>query len=605
MWLFKGSALLANLDVHEQTQLASGGPSYVWVVHGARKKNTNQTVALFTFHKSYQETLNPLAAKNPSQKREQDEVNQLLRQEVQKLSRLRHPTILEVNEPLEDLRSAMVFATEPVLCNLGNLFGNTANFANGHPRHLGRGYELDEVELPRGILQIGRALEFLHRHRIVHTNISPASIFVNEKGDWKLGGFAFCVTLPPGAAQTAECIASQYPPICSPDLDFVAPEIVLNSQCAAESDLFSLGCLIYALYHQGRSPLDTAGNESRYRDELPRLASKDLRGIPADLQPMVRRLCATERSARPSIDEFNQCGYFSSLLIKTIHYLDTLTLKTQVEKAQFLKGLNQVLPQFSARTLRLKILSSLLLELKDPVIAPFLLPNIFYIVEQQPPDAPETRAMLRDVVFPAIKPVFTLTEPPQAAVLLLSRIDMLRKRAYPSSEEFRAHVWPLIWASLSTTSITVLTQACKSIAHFADDFDYATITSSLWPRFAFLYKETQNVGLKTGVLIAVYALMKHLDKTFLVETVLPLMIQPSRPRDAGLIMACLAIWEEAAKSLSRQQVAHHIMTELWMSCLAPALQPSQYKRFMTVIHALTEKLEREHTSHLETVKSVE
>lgn len=44
------------------------------------------------------------------------------------------------------------------------------------------------------VFQIVEALSFLHIDvRMMHRNISPESVIINEKGEWKLGGFDFAV----------------------------------------------------------------------------------------------------------------------------------------------------------------------------------------------------------------------------------------------------------------------------------------------------------------------------------------------------------------------------------------------------------------------------
>lgn len=48
-------------------------------------------------------------------------------------------------------------------------------------------------------------------------------------------------------------------------------------------------------------------------------------------------------------------------------------------QASFLKGLLKVLPQFSDKVIKRKILPSLLEETRKNMLVPFLLPCIFYI----------------------------------------------------------------------------------------------------------------------------------------------------------------------------------------------------------------------------------
>ncbi|RWS28072.1 protein kinase domain-containing protein ppk32-like protein [Leptotrombidium deliense] len=49
---------------------------------------------------------------------------------------------------------------------------------------------------------------------------------------------------------------AKLPKLAQPDLNFTSPDIQLQGQCSAQSDMFSLGLLIYSLFNNGRSPLE-------------------------------------------------------------------------------------------------------------------------------------------------------------------------------------------------------------------------------------------------------------------------------------------------------------------------------------------------------------
>ncbi len=66
----------------------------------------------------------------------------------------------------------------------------------------------------------------------------------------------------------------------------------------------------------------------------------------------------------------------------------------------------RVLPNFSERLKKGKILLSLLEEMKDPYLLPFLLPNVFEISKNL--DKTEF-----GVVLPKLQPLFALKDPPQ------------------------------------------------------------------------------------------------------------------------------------------------------------------------------------------------
>lgn len=106
------------------------------------------------------------------------------------LSRLRHPCILEMVEPMEETRSEITFATEPILSSL------TGTLASARPGGVLDGVDLDETEIQKGILQIAHGLSFLHTQaKLIHNNLSPDGILINAKGDWKLGSLNMTTSL--------------------------------------------------------------------------------------------------------------------------------------------------------------------------------------------------------------------------------------------------------------------------------------------------------------------------------------------------------------------------------------------------------------------------
>lgn len=117
------------------------------------------------------------------------------------LTRLRHPCILEVVEPLEDTRTSLLFATEPVTAALRDAIAASSSTSQ-RPRRAGKdvanGLELDEVEvhhhirygwkqaelsqIQKGLLQVGKGLQFLHEQaKLVHLNLTEDAIVINAK----------------------------------------------------------------------------------------------------------------------------------------------------------------------------------------------------------------------------------------------------------------------------------------------------------------------------------------------------------------------------------------------------------------------------------------
>ncbi|KAJ3100934.1 hypothetical protein HDU97_001818 [Phlyctochytrium planicorne] len=585
-------------------QVGSGGPGNLWKISSATRKSNGQAVSVFIFEKNFLETINPLSNKPANAKKELEKAHDVLKKEAQTLSRLRHPCLLEVTEALADSQTALAFGTEPVLCCLSNVLGNFFNVGNMDKAEFKAKYDLDELEIQKGVLQITKGLEFLHQNKWIHGCLSPESIYINAKGDWKISGFNFSFQLTT-SSETASFFVSDYPPFCSPSMDYLAPEAVLDEKYGVHSDLWSFGCLIYAVFNNGSPPFVTNNNAYNYKNKVSRLDQIDFDrpNIPPRLRHSLRALLVRLPTSRLSLELFQQSDFFDNIQISTINFLETLAEKTQVQKAQFFKGLVKMLPQFSQKLLMRKILPILLQELKDGVMTPFILPNIFWISDQM------QDTEFNEKILPALKPLFKMTDPPQAILLLLSRIDILMKKA-TSPEIFKQDVMPLVYGALEIPVVQVQEQAVKMVPTLVSKLDFTTVKSVLFPKLRKLFggfaifNTSSSLSVRVSSLIAIHSTVKLLDKFTLVEKIIPLL-KENKLREPSVLVGLLAIYAELARHVDKDIIATEILPELWKLSIDQVLNVTQFKKFMKVIHELTAKVEEQHSKVLQEMKTME
>jgi SCY1-like protein 2 len=160
--------------VYDATRRASSPP---------RPAHQNQ-VSVFVFEKKSLEQSTSLRGSGGSTRTTSEIVFTRLKKEVSLLSRLRHPCLLEVVEPIEETRGALTFATERVISNLQLLVGGIDD-ADGYSNSSsggGRKAELDELEIQSGLSSLTKALQFLHESAmIVHSNLTPHAVYINGK----------------------------------------------------------------------------------------------------------------------------------------------------------------------------------------------------------------------------------------------------------------------------------------------------------------------------------------------------------------------------------------------------------------------------------------
>lgn len=185
--------ITANYSVSANAT-STAGP---WKIYDAKKKSTGKQYSVFVFDKksldSHGSSLGRSGA--ASFKRSVEEVVERLKKEASSLAKLRHPSILELVEPVEETRGGgLQFVTEAVTASLASLLqekddqersgGRSSRYvtegADGTRRR--RELEIDELEIQKGLLQISKALEFLHENAgLVHANLTPDAILVNAK----------------------------------------------------------------------------------------------------------------------------------------------------------------------------------------------------------------------------------------------------------------------------------------------------------------------------------------------------------------------------------------------------------------------------------------
>jgi SCY1-like protein 2 len=203
MWTSALKSFQSNINSNykiAESPSSSAGP---WRIYDAANKSTNKAVSVFVFDKKSLEPQSGggLGSRNSatSLKRVHEEVVERLKREASSLARLRHPSILELVEPVEDTRSGgLQFATELVTASLAGLLqekdeqeraagvgGRSSRYVVDGPDGKGkrrRDIEIDELEIQKGLLQVGKGLEFMHESAgLVHGNLTPDAIFINAK----------------------------------------------------------------------------------------------------------------------------------------------------------------------------------------------------------------------------------------------------------------------------------------------------------------------------------------------------------------------------------------------------------------------------------------
>ncbi|XP_037969604.2 SCY1-like protein 2 [Plutella xylostella] len=584
----------------EATQfIASAGPGLLWKVYKGFKKSTKQEASIFVFEKKCLEKWG---------KADRELILETMRRGVAQLTKLRHPQILTVQHSLEESRESLAFATEPVFASLANILGNTDNMPQPVPSHLVN-YKLYEVEIKYGLLQVAEGLAFLHNDvKLLHHNLCPESIVVNQQGAWKIFGFDFCIANQsgPGAEPfwpfTEYCQAMN--PLTQPVLDYLAPEYVLTASHSPASDIYSLGMIIYALHSSSHHTLGNVGNDytkfKRFASELKNLPASRLNCIAEGLREYVKLMLNVSHVLRPDLHQFLKIPYFEDVGVKTLNYLDSLFQWDNLQKSQFYKGLPQIIQKMPHRVCIYRILPCLTKEFVNPPMVPFVLPNVLLIAENSSKDE------YIKYILPVLKPVMTIQEPIQILLIFMQKMELLLKLT--PGEEVKSDILPMLYRALEADAQQIQELCLSVLPTFASLIDYPAMKNALLPRIKKLCLQTSYISVRVNCLLCVGKLLEHLDKWLVLDEIIPFLPQiPSR--EPAVLMGILGIYKLALShkklGITKEVMATKVLPFLIPLCVENGLTLNQFNALMTLVKQMIAKVETEHRVKLEQLNSIQ
>jgi SCY1-like protein 2 len=532
----------------------------------------------------------------------------VLKHDFLNLQKLRFPLILSVSKPVEDVKSAIFAETETITGTLGAVIESKV--------------ALDELEIKLGLIQLCEALNFVHSTaQQVHLNLSPNSIVICHP-DWKLAGFAFAVlqkfanqhsafydTTPATSfgSDKSRAITSTID-ITRPSLDYMAPEVVFLNSISPAADMFSLGCLIYELFWLSSSSslsslsnvspnspkklINVMGNVDNYRRAVEDLVPLNMDHIPHGLRHSLESLLATDSNERPTAEDLLKTDYFNDTAVKILQYLSHVNEHDDRSKADFLKGLKVALGTmtFSTRLLETKILPPLLAELRNTILIPLILPNLFLIAEMLEKNANQTNppknGTFATMIYPAIAPLSVIAEPFQIVVILLQKLEFMSKRI--SEQAISRSLAPMACLALDHTNGAVVVLALKELLPLLPFFDHETIRASLSPRVLNLIHNPKTAQvMRVQALFTMSKLIPFAARQFIETSVLPSILQTiSIDRSSTTLAGIAGVCDVISLKFGPEYTAHHILPSLLPLMVDVGLARKQFDTFLTIINGM-------------------
>jgi predicted ATPase len=147
--------------------------------------------------------------------------------------------------------------------------------------------------------QIAVALEAAHRNGVVHLDLKPQNVMVNEDGLAKVLDFGLALALGTETGPAGEVRTKSRAQIgVSGTPGYMSPEQLRNEAVDSRSDIWAFGCILYECA-SGKSAFP--GPTLRDRIVATLRATPDLDALPKDTPPRVRDLL--ELCLKPDVDE--------------------------------------------------------------------------------------------------------------------------------------------------------------------------------------------------------------------------------------------------------------------------------------------------------------
>ncbi|KAA8915344.1 hypothetical protein TRICI_002506 [Trichomonascus ciferrii] len=547
-----------------------------WSVYSGKRKSTGEAVSVFVFDKK---ALISFVTKNRLQGSCVDDVVDRLKREVAALTKIRHPAILKIIEPLEDNKSVLMFVTEPLHSCLATLI------------HRRDENDLDDLTIQKGLLQIIEGVLFLHNNAgMVHLDLQPDSIMVDSKGDWKLAGFGFMESYK---TSSGEFFISQFdprlPPFVQLNLDYAAPELVLDRRLDPSNDVFSIGVLILTIY-LGHSPMSTRNNSSSYREQVNNVqrALKD-KAIPQYLSQPLSRVVARSPIERLSLEDLKRSDFFDNTLIRSINFLDEFPGKLLSEKKTFLNGLYSMLNQFPKAILQKKVLQCLIEELgKEEGLSYLVLKNIFEIGKDM------SQLGFSEKILPSITKV---KDEFSGQTAVIDHLEILLSRL--TNAEFKDSVLPIILKSMEESPPETQATVLGKVQLFTKDLDFVTLKNDVFPSISSVFGKTTSLTVKLRALEAFNVLITGdgLDKYTITEKLLPLL-GAMKTREPKIIMTALTVYSQLTEIVDVEVLAKTIVPQLLSLSMESLLSREQFHAFTTKIKSILDRIEKDHSKKL-------
>lgn len=431
----------------------------IWTLSNATKKDDNSACSIFTFDINAQKSFLPLA-KNAARK----------------LRTIRHPGVIKVLDVIEN-ETHIYVATEKV---------------TPLSWHIRRG-SLSEETIKWGLYNLARCLAFINGEASsVHGNIRVGSIYTSDSGEWKLAGFEVL-----GSMNDDQAMIYTYGSLVPDSNRYAPPEIasgggwnVIKRNPLSAPDSFGLGTVVYEAFNGTFPGTDRLSQSGK---------------VPGSMTASYKRLINANPKLRLSAAHFleqgkKSGGFFETPLIHITEGADSLGLKNEHERDEFLDELESLTDDFPEDFFKVKILPELLKSVEFGGGGPKVFAAIVKIGAKLSDDEWESR------LLPVVLRLFA--SPDRAMrVCLLDNLPAMIERI--PQKDVNGKIFPMMVSGFMDTAPVVREQTVKAILTVIVKLSDRTINGELLRHLAKTANDEQP-GIRTNTTICLGKIARNL-----------------------------------------------------------------------------------------------
>ena len=582
-----GNQLTSTFNISEK-DVVMGGPSNVLKIYKATKKSSKNKVSLFTIKKKEVRSDSKILS---------EAIFEGIRKEVKTLTKLRHPSILHIMEPLGEDSGHIWFGTEPIEGSLKYLLETPSK------HHL----IPSEIELKAQLLELIGTVVFLHNNaHLLHLAISPENIYLTADGKFKLAGFFFSQSTSSSSFHNIDYTLMSKSVSFVPHFGFTAPELIKENTVSTSSDTFSIGALLYTLLQVVKG-----GKASYFLDVkdgcTKQMCLEQIRNLNNEYThtklssfnsgaiDLLQKLLNRNPEERLKLHIAYTHSWLNDPKIKTLDYLEHLNEKEHQHKLQYLEGLMKVIDEFDNKVIERRILPTLASYLPMAKISAYILPPIITILGKE---GLCSKSIFYSSVWPQLQYICKCSEvSANILYLIIDHPEVWLK--FLNIQDFQSTLVVLYQKAINCGVTKIQEASLKSLEKFAKKIEYATLKTGFLPRIVKLVQSTNVNALRIKCMESIASFSSFLDKATVKNTILPTLEKLSKTNtDGRLHLAMIRTIESFLKLFSYEELATTVIPLLLLISVGGQFTKRQFSDVMELIRTLVDKVDTTRSKEL-------